>query len=558
MKVLEHEHPLELVDLQPPRIVDSCPQYSNTHHTHFLFTSLSLHGVEVEIHHPSHQHLLECAISTPILCFCNACGKEHKGVFYHCTTCSNFTIHSDCAFLPKKLLIQKTTHDAFYHPHPLTISYSFPLPDQYAKYSPRCRVCNGFFYEKVYLWIYKCEKCMYYAHVDCATSRREPFMSILSSTGSGILVKNYDDADYPDLLHLPFRDQSENILKHLFFKNNGPRTFETDEVNLHQHKVTLVDTKCIDSTVGSSSSTIEAFLLHDPMKKIELLCNACLRPIMSMPYYKCAESCNFALHEWCTRLQTKVENHPGHPQHTLFLMPNVPGVFFSVFYCDVCQLPCNGFAYGCVECDYYVDVSCGFIPEKITHKAHPNHLLSRVKLGEDDDEICHICRSDIDEDCFSFSCSICDHIFIHPECALLLPETIRHKYDKHPMSLSYFPIENHKSEYFCEICEEEMNPHSAFYHCYECVQSVHSACAPLILRSEMAAPYGSIYRYVNVKFGKIHKTPGHQHPLSFIQGTASDGRCSMCGNELWFEMIFKCLDCKYAVDYRCCKRLNSS
>ncbi|PWA62686.1 zinc finger, PHD-type [Artemisia annua] len=521
-------------------------------------------GLEVEkksIHHPSHQHLLVCAISSPILCFCNACGKEHKGVFYQCTTCSNFTIHSDCAFLPKKLLIQKTTDDAFYHPHPLTISYSFPLPDQEAKYYPRCRVCNLNFYKREFFWIYKCEKCMYYVHLDCGTSRREPFMSILSSTGSGRLVKNYEDAGYPHLLHLPFPDQTDNILKHLFFKNNGPRSFETDEINLHQHQVILVDTKCVDSTVGSTSSSTKAFLLHDPMKKIELLCNACLRPIMSMPYYKCAESCNFVLHEWCTRLPTKVENHPGHPQHTLFLMSNVPHKFFNIFDCRVCRLPCNGFAYGCVECGYFVDVCCGFIPENITHKAHPNHLLSRVKL-DNSDRICHMCRKDLWKGRFSFSCSSCDNICIHPECALLLAGTIRHKYDKHPMSLSYFPIENHKSEYFCEICEEALNPHSAFYHCHECVWSVHSACAPLILRSETETHsnwYGnSIYRYVNVKFGKIHKTAGHEHPLTFTQGTASDGDCSKCGIELRYEMIFKCLECKYVIDYKCCKRLNSS
>lgn len=263
-------------------------------------------------------------------------------------------------------------------------------------------------------------------------------------------------------------------------------------------------------------------MLHNPMKKIELLCNGCLRPIMSMPFYKCAQSCGFALHEWCTRLPTSIENHPGHPKHPLILLPNVSNKFFSIFRCKVCKLDCNGFAYACVKCEYYVDVSCGFIPEKITHKAHPNHLLSRVKL-DNYDSWCHICRRRMWEDYFSFSCSICDNIFMHIWCALLLPGTIRHKYDKHPMSLSYLPIENHKSEYFCEICEEPLNPHRSFYHCHKCVQSVHSDCAPLILRSEMADRHyswndKSIYKYVNVKFGSIHKTPSHPHPLSFTQG----------------------------------------
>lgn len=139
-------------------------------------------AVDVEkksIHHPSHPHLLVCAVSKLILCHCSACGKEHKGTFYHCTTCSNFTVHSDCAFLSKKLLIQEATNDAFSHPRPLTISYSFPRTHQRAKYWPRCRVCNLYFENS--LWIYKCEKCMYYVHLDCGTSRREPFMSIMTS-----------------------------------------------------------------------------------------------------------------------------------------------------------------------------------------------------------------------------------------------------------------------------------------------------------------------------------------------------------------------------------------
>ncbi|PWA42857.1 protein kinase C-like, phorbol ester/diacylglycerol-binding domain, DC1, C1-like protein [Artemisia annua] len=213
-------------------------------------------------------------------------------------------------------------------------------------------------------------------------------MPVIPFSGSGILVKNYEDAYYRDLLHLPFPDQTDNILKHLFFKNNGPRTFKTDDENLQ-------------------------------------------------------------------------------------------------------------------------------------------------------------------------------HIKHEHQCALLLPEKIRHKCDKHPMSLSYFPIENHKSEYFREICEEELNPHCAFYHCHECVWSVHSACASLILQSETDTYscfgyYNSIYLYVNVKFGKIHKTPGHQHPLSFTQGIASDGRCSMCGYPLRYLMIFKCPEFKYAIDYECCKDLNSS
>ncbi|KAJ0575327.1 putative chromatin regulator PHD family [Helianthus annuus] len=524
--------------------------------------------VEVEkrrIYHPSHPHPLVFPIPSPILCLCQACGKTHKGIFFLCTTCPYFTIHADCIFLPKSLLIQQTTNGIFRHTHPLTLSYSFPEAEQRAKYFPNCRVCNRSFDPYMEnLWIYKCEKCIYYVHLDCATSasRREPFMSILS-IGGGQSIKNFKDVDYPNLLRLPFPDQTYSLPKHLFFKAPGPTTYVTAEVSLqhfnHEHELILVDTE----SIGSTSN--ESIMCHNPMKKIELLCNACVRPITETPFYKCNasedERCNFALHEWCTRLPTKLDNHPGHPQHTLFLMSNAPHGFFNIYDCGVCCLPCNGYAYGCVRCRFYIDVNCGLMPEKITHESHPNHLLSIVdkSLGNE----CLVCSNQVRYR-LSFGCSTCN-VQIHPACALLLPRTIRHPYDKHPMHLSYLPIENHKSEYFCEICEEGLNPHKGFYHCDMCSQSVHTDCAPLILQSETETHSNYHYSYIskvysfsNVKFGSIHKTANHPHPLLLAPGIANDGKCSVCSSRLRYMIILRCLECPFAIHERCFKRLNKS
>nr|GEY04413.1 RNA-directed DNA polymerase, eukaryota, reverse transcriptase zinc-binding domain protein [Tanacetum cinerariifolium] len=40
------------------------------------------------------------------------------------------------------------------------------------------------------------------------------------------------------------------------------------------------------------------------------------------------------------------------------------------------------------------------------------------------------------------------------------PDTVSHKYDKHQLTLRYFPIENYNGDYFCEVCEEEFNPNA--------------------------------------------------------------------------------------------------
>ncbi|KAK9055362.1 hypothetical protein SSX86_026445 [Deinandra increscens subsp. villosa] len=564
---MSHPHPLELHEIPYKWKCEYCKRKHNANEVGYRCSSddCSMLFVDVicaveaksrMIHHPSHPHPLVSLTTNPILCECRACGKEHKGIFFQCTTCSDFAIHIECAFLPKTLLIQRTTNDVFHHTHPLTLSYSFSKAEQSANYYQTCRVCGENFADDYNLWLYKCDKCMYYAHLDCATSRKEPFMSMLSSASWGLTIKNFKDADYRDLLHLPFPDQSCTILKHLFFKKVRPAATNDDEVSLqhinHQHELILVDT----------SEHIGSTMCHNPMKKIQLLCNVCVQPIMEAPYFhKCGdESCNFALHQWCTWLPKQIDNHPGHPQHTLVLLSNVPGVFFSIFKCALCTLRCNGFSYGCVECGYYIDVKCGFIPEKITHKSHPNHLLLLGASGSSRSrQYCYICKWFFKDDTESYySCNVCD-VYIHRECALFLPETVTHIYDKHPMHLSHLPIENHTSEYFCEICEHGLIPYLPFYHCDECAQSVHSACFPLILQSETETyskdPDLTFYRFLNVKFGSIHKTDGHPHPLSFAQGIESDGECSMCKEPLRYKMIFKCLECKFAIDYKCCKRM---
>ncbi|KAM0021567.1 putative chromatin regulator PHD family [Helianthus debilis subsp. tardiflorus] len=129
------------------------------------------------------------------------------------------------------------------------------------------------------------------------------------------------------------------------------------------------------------------------------------------------------------------------------------------------------------------------------------------------------------------------------------------------MHLSYLPIENHKSEYFCEICEQKLNPHNCFYHCDMCSQSVHIECAPLILQSETEThseyqdlfDRSDVYFFSNVKFGKLHKTANHPHPLLLAIGIANDGGCNVCPDKLRYRIILRCLECPFAIHERCFK-----
>lgn len=134
----------------------------------------------------------------------------------------------------------------------------------------------------------------------------QPCYSISNLSSVGKTIKNYKDVDCPRLLHLPFLDETYSVPKHLFFRESGRSTTHTsDIVNLkhisHQHPLILVD----QTQYNDKSSKINAWLLkcHNPMKNTQLLCNGCLRPIVStMPFYRCAnddQGCDFALHEQC-------------------------------------------------------------------------------------------------------------------------------------------------------------------------------------------------------------------------------------------------------------------
>ncbi|KAJ0491753.1 putative chromatin regulator PHD family [Helianthus annuus] len=397
------------------------------------------------IYHPSHQHpLIPVCRQRQILAECDACGKEHKGVYYECITCFDFLIHKDCVFQPKRLLIQDGTYGRFSHTHPLVLTYSFPIAHQKAKFYPTCRVCDNSFSENENIWVYKCDKCRYYAHTDCANAIRWSFNSEYNEY-SGITFEQYkDQKDRYRVLDLPLPDLSKNRFTALFSKESNEMSITH---NCHEHPLILVDSRCNDVT------------------KVEDLCNGCDSPVTTMPFYKCANGCNFVLHEWCTRLPTELKGHPSRFRvyyqglHAVVLKPkamlmhedDLEETFGSRRLIDPGCLVCfnhfNGFAYYCaVRCrdpKYPIDVWF----------TNPEET--------------------------SFSCSLCN-FHLHPKCALLLPETTRHKYDKHPMTLCYRPVENHEGDYFCEVCEEEMNPNAAFYHCHECAQSMHTTCAPLV------------------------------------------------------------------------------
>ncbi|KAI7756583.1 hypothetical protein M8C21_009893 [Ambrosia artemisiifolia] len=405
------------------------------------------------------------------------------------------------------------------------------------RHGGKCGMCR----EQIW-YFYRCDVCFYKIDSICATVSEQKIkhpshphqLERMFGHIASICVacgQNYREDEHPNLLHCPLQDEGDSLLKHHVSNQTGKQhDGEILSHSCHQHPLILYDNH---TSVGKKLVS-----LHDPMKRVQLLCDGCVKPIMAVPFYMCCkyadEQCSFVLHEWCANLSSQIQHYFDHPEHPLVLLPKIPSKFFGVFHCKVCNLQSNGFAFGCTECDYYVDINCAFIPNEIKHEAHPGHLLLKVKPSTGRPcKACHFWGN-----YWGFECPTC-HFYIDVKCALLLSREIKHKLDKHPLMLRYEPAENHIEEYFCEVCEDEFNPWFWFYHCNTCAQSMHTNCAPLILQSQCEqATYGcyyerGVYYYLNMKFGGKIEIKDHPHPLSFVPGIHSDGFC--IDSALWVQ-----------------------
>jgi hypothetical protein len=64
-------------------------------------------------------------------------------------------------------------------------------------------------------------------------------------------------------------------------------------------------------------------ILYDDEIKINKLCEQCMKLIISTPFYTCVQ-CNFFIHTQCTKLPTKIKQHPLSDFYMLTLLPRAP------------------------------------------------------------------------------------------------------------------------------------------------------------------------------------------------------------------------------------------
>ncbi|THG05970.1 hypothetical protein TEA_008377 [Camellia sinensis var. sinensis] len=356
-------------------------------------------------------------------------------------------------------------------------------------------------------------------------SNTEAMFTISSSFRESNTTIKIEGLDMATLIHLPLLpNESVNLIAQFVKQMNlddNNREVKLEQFS-HSHPLTLCNLDNNDLLSGSELSILNK-------QNIDKICDVCVQPI-NASFYNC-NKCNFFVHEWCSKLADKFRL-----------------VRDEIFNCDGCATKdCIGFQFspkywggGDPRNGYQLDVKCASLPNSIMHKAHEHPLILQEIGGN---EGCAAC----DQSCgrLSFGCGISSCSFnLHCACALL-PSIFNHRYDEHPFILTYAPIENGPDEYWCEFCENEVDPEWWFYHCTYCDKS---ACAKCIRKKE----------FPNAKLGATHTYTCHPHPLTLIQATYMRVRCNVCNRHIvGGNGAFKCEHCEIMLCKTCvCYRPN--
>ncbi|AEE79881.1 Cysteine/Histidine-rich C1 domain family protein [Arabidopsis thaliana] len=204
-------------------------------------------------------------------------------------------------------------------------------------------------------------------------------------------------------------------------------------------------------------------------------CQACMRPVNPHDFYSCIE-CEFFIHEVCANLPRKLD-HASH-NHPLYMDPYpIYDRMHMNLGCSVCFRYSSGLKYRCKKdgCSeggkqFQVDVNCILVPECFTHESHAEHRLFISTFGKDKRE-CQGCRW---RHCqYLLQCVSCEFAICYT-CATI-PNELYHKYDDNPLSLCYGE-KGVDGTYWCEVCEEELDPMEWFYTNTKQCTTIHRKC----------------------------------------------------------------------------------
>lgn len=141
--------------------------------------------------------------------------------------------------------------------------------------------------------------------------------------------------------------------------------------------------------------------------------------------------------------------------------------FLNVFKCGACWWFSNGFRYNYNHGFSDLDVRCSSIPRLYIHESHA-HSLYFISPQ------CGFCKGCSKHSRYVFRCIRTDCEFALNFKCDVLPKTVKHKYDEHPLSLCYG--ERAGGQYWCDICETKTDPETWFYMITAVLLCMSSVC----------------------------------------------------------------------------------
>lgn len=279
-----------------------------------------------------------------------------------------------------------------------------------------------------------------------------------------------------------------------------------------------------------------------------MICDVCVTPVSSPPYYECAP-CRYFIHSTCYWLPKTFSPQFSSPLFTTdrcrFPFGNHSFKLYttskldmdiSLCRCDLCGLITNGRVYECVKCKMMVDVKCASLPSTIRHASHAHHTCKTQTLYAR--KKCYCCRFRLQESEIGYCCTSCEFT-LHVSCAMLPASITMREWDRyHSLMLLSDAARDHPSD---SICEEELHPKRCMYHCRQCDVSFHLRC----LKTASG-------EFRNVKFGRQFKLNRMHpdHPLTFSCVTIKR-RCDICNVNVYDCCGFECGLCYFVACLSC-------
>ncbi|KAG7552654.1 Zinc finger PHD-type [Arabidopsis thaliana x Arabidopsis arenosa] len=483
----------------------------------------------VEVKHHLHQkHFLQLvAVDYNRTRKCYCCDDVLKGTFYCCLPC-DFAMNMVCVEKPAALSIDHPK----WHEHTLAL---FPR-----RAFLTCNLCS---LADAGSPLYMCPPCDFVVHLRCINlprviriSRHHHRISFNSSFDHGDLscsvCRKDIDSDYGGYSCI------QEGCSYVVHSRCATQTNVWDGKELEGEPEEEIEE--IEPFVKISDGIIQHFAHQHHHLRLDdntyrdydenKECQACIMPIYFGNFYSCMQ-CDFILHEECASLSRKIY-HPIHP-HLLTLRYGESNIV-----CKVCpSYGIDGFFYECDgrRCSFFqLHVQCATISEPLVHGSH-THSLFLTSKPEEEARVCSVCKGYAPE---TFNCIVESDYALCFKCATLPPK-VRYKHDKHILTLSYGK-ETSTMKYWCEVCEEKIDPKGRFYMCDEnCCVTLHIEC---LLGHDLYMKRGSSWSFFGGSTRKVQVLPNNHHltrPICFF----CEKRCTHKRAFQWFGDIFCSLIC---------------